>query len=147
MIRQSGSPPSALAPALIAAYRKARYLVRHRGRTIRLRVDAPAPRIIARWLGAASGAVLVTAAAPHGVPRRAMAERAAFRRLVARATRSGVRFLIGEGDDEAGAWPAEASLLVALHRRALAAGRGRGLAQNAVLWVPRRGPVSLVLLR
>jgi hypothetical protein len=93
------------------------------------------------------GAVFVTAAAPRGVPRHRAAERAAFRHLVARVTRAGAQFLAGEGGDEAGLWPAEASLLIALHRRALAAGWGRRLGQNAVLWVPRRGRVSLVLLR
>lgn len=139
--------PSLLAPGLVAAYRAARYIVRHQNGTIRLRVDAPAPRAISRWLGGAAGAVFVTAAAPRGIPRRAMAERAAFRRLAARVMRADARFLIGEGGDEAGQWPAEASLLIALKRRALAAGWGRGLGQNAVLWVPRRGVVSLVLLR
>jgi hypothetical protein len=136
-----------LAPALVAAYREARYEVRIQNRTIRLRVDVPAPRAISRWLRGTEGAVFVTAAAPRGIPRHAMAERAAFRRLAARVTRADARFLIGEGGDEAGQWLAEASLLIALKRRALASGWGRRLGQNAVLWVPRRGAVSLVLLR
>jgi hypothetical protein len=138
---------TALAPGLIEAYRGARYVVRHGNRTIRLRVDDPAPWRIRRWLGRAAGAVFVTAAAPRGIPRHAMAERAACRRLAARAVRSGTRFLAGEGGDEAGQWPAEASLLIALRRPAFAPLWGRQYAQNAVLWVPRRGPTRLVLLR
>lgn len=138
---------TALAPRLVAAYRRARYVVRIGHGTIRLLVDAPPPRPVARWLGTAAGAVFVTAAAPRGVPRHRAAERAAFRRLAARVLRAGARFLAGEGGDEAGAWPAEASLLIALARPAGAAAWGRRLDQNAVLWVPRRGAVSLVLLR
>lgn len=138
---------SALAPELIEAYRRARYAVWIGRRTIRLRVDAPPPWRIRRWLGGAEGAVFVTAAAPRGIPRHAMAEHAAFRRLAARAVRSGRRFLIGEGGDEAGRWPAEASLLIALRRPAPAALWGRQYAQNAVLWVPRRGRTRLMVLR
>ncbi len=136
-----------LAPGLVAAYRAARYEVRLSTRTIRLRVDAPSPRVLTRWFGRAEGGVFVTAAAPSGVPRHPSAECAAFRRLTARVLRSRCRFLPGEGGDDAGRWPEEASLLITLKRRALAAAWGRRLAQNAVLWVPRRGLVSLVLLR
>jgi hypothetical protein len=114
---------------------------------IRLRVDAPSPRAMSRWFGGARGGVFVTAAAPRGIPRRPAAERAAFRRLAARMLRAGQRFLPGEGGDEAGAWPAEASLLIALSCAAHAAPWGQRYGQNAVLWVPRRGAVRLVLLR
>jgi hypothetical protein len=137
---------TALAPGLIEAYRGARYLVRHGNRMIRLRVDDPAPWRIRRWLGRAAGAVFVTAAAPRGRQRHRSAERAAFRRLAARVTRSGARILAGDGGDEAGHWPAEASLLIALRRPTSSALWGRQYAQNAVLWVPRRGPTRLVLL-
>lgn len=136
-----------LAPDLIEAYRGARYVIWNENGSIRLRIEDPAPWPIRRWLGHAAGAVFVTAAAPRGIPRHALAERAAFRRLAAQVMRLGARFLVGEGSDEARTWPAEASLLIALKRRALASAWGRRLGQNAVLWVPRRGAISLVLLR
>jgi hypothetical protein len=116
-------------------------------RTIRLRVEQPAPRAVSLWLARGAGAVLVTACAPRGVPRRAAAERAAMRRLRARVLRLGLRHAAAEGGDPAGVWPAEPSLLIPVGGIARAAAWGRALAQNAVLWVPRRGAVRLLCLR
>jgi hypothetical protein len=133
---------------LVAAYRAARYEVRIGPRTIRLRVGHAVPQAVAGWLGASPGAVFITACAPLGRRHlRASQERAAMRRLVRAARRSGARHAPGEGGDDAGDWGVEPSLLLALPDPREAARWGRAWRQNAVLWVPRRGRVRLVLLR
>lgn len=138
---------SRLRPALIAAYRAARYEVCLGPTTVRLRVGERAPPVFALWLGACLGGVFLTACAPEGRPRRPGAEHRAHARLVRRLRRSGIRHLAGEGGDDRGAWRAEPSVLVPLSRPRAAAGWGRAFRQNAVLWVPRRGAVRLFLLR
>jgi hypothetical protein len=91
--------------------------------------------------------VLVTACAPAGRPRaRPAAEHEAMRRLRTRVARCRRRALAAEGSDEAGRWR-EPSLLVALRTAGEAKAWGQAVRQNAVLAVPRRGRVRLVLLR
>lgn len=138
---------SRLRHALVSAYRAARYEVRLDDRTIRLRVGARPPAALSGWLGAAAGGVFVTACAPLGRRRAAGAERRAHRRLVRLLARSRRRHLEGEGGDDIGAWPAEPSVLVPLAGPRAAVAWGRAFRQNAVLWVPRRCGVRLLLLR
>lgn len=68
-------------------------------------------------------------------------------RLKHRLRRSGVRGTPAEGGDESGLWRPEPSVLVPMADARAAAALGRALRQNAVLWVPRRGRVRLLLLR
>lgn len=68
-------------------------------------------------------------------------------RLERRLRRSGLRAAPAEGGDEGGEWQPEPSLLVPLADARAAAALGRAFRQNAVLWVPRRGRVRLLLLR
>lgn len=140
--------PSRLPPALLAAYRTARYEVTVRGIPHRLAVGAPLPPSVRSRLGHTRAAAFVTPAAPYGRPRSPDAERAVFRRFLRRLRRAGRRHLIGEGRSEtAGCWQPERSALVALPDRAAAAAMGRALRQNAVLWVLGGGPVQLLALR
>jgi len=105
------------------------------------------PVPLARWIGAGSWAVLVTACAPAGRPRaRPAAEQQAMRRLRTSVVLCRRRALAAEGSDEAGRWR-EPSLLVALRTAGEAGAWGRSSRQNAVLAVPRRGRVRLLLLR
>jgi hypothetical protein len=68
-------------------------------------------------------------------------------RLRRAARRGGLRHAEGEGGDEAGNWRPEPSLLIAMGGARDAARWGRNFRQNAVLWVPRRGRVRLLILR
>lgn len=140
--------PSRLPPTLLAAYRTARYEVTTRRTTLRLVVGERLPAPLRISLGHARGAGFVTPAAPFGRPRRPGAERAAFRRFLARLRGSGLRHLIGEGASGTDApWPAEQSALVVLTWQSDAVALGRALRQNAVLWVRCGGPVLLLPLR
>jgi hypothetical protein len=91
--------------------------------------------------------VFVTACAPLGRRRKHGAEQRAHRGLLRLLARSRRRHLEGEGGDDIGAWPAEPSVLVALADPRAAAAWGHAFRQNAVLWVPRRGSVRLLILR
>lgn len=132
---------------LVSAYRAARYEVSLYGRALRIRVAAPTPALLSAFLGASAGGVFVTACAPFGRRRAAGAERRAQRSLVRLLLRSRRRHLEGEGGDDCGVWPAEPSVLVPVANVRAAARWGQALRQNAVLWVPRRGRVRILLLR
>lgn len=138
---------SCLAPALIAAYRAAWYRVDHAAGPEVLRIGRATPPRTRAWLAArGTGGAFVTACNPRGRRLDAAANAAAMARLTARLAAEGRPFLPGAGGDDAGAWPAEPSVLVALETPAQAVALGRELAQNAVVWVPREGPVALLLL-
>lgn len=145
--RAEGGRLSRIPLRTVAAYRAARYAVRVSGETLLLSVGSAVPRRIATWLGAAMAGAFVTPCAPRGRPRRPGVERAAYRRFVSGLVAARIAHLEGEGGDHAGIWPPEPSLLVRLGHPGHAARLGRALDQNAVLLVPRRGVVRLLLLR
>lgn len=138
---------SILDPALVQAYRLARYRVRgahpltlrpgHRNATLaaahrRHRVDCSAYVTACNPLGEIAG--------PAANARR----HAALRRELARR---GLAHVEGAGEDPAGRWRPEPSYLVFGLRREDAKALGRSLAQNAIVWSGRDAVPRLVLLR
>jgi putative PIN family toxin of toxin-antitoxin system len=132
-----------LLPELITAYENAVYVV-FADPDVTLRVGAPSPALDA-LLGrhGVHTAAFVTAANPRGVQRSHAENAAAMATLEAGLAWP---FHRGEGRDPEGRWPAEASVLIAGIGRAEAEALGRRLAQNAILFAEKGGPVELVLL-
>jgi hypothetical protein len=117
---------------LEAAYRATDYIVRG-GPVIRIGERARLPR----------PAAFVTACNPFGRAISSFQNVTAIRRL--RACVGSARAAVGTGQD--GAWPPEPSLLLTGISRRVAAGLGRRLRQNAVVYIPRGRAAELLKLR
>ena len=132
----------ALTPELVEAYAAADYVVREP--RVVIHIGEPNAALDA-LIGDAGRAAFLTAANP-GSLRRSEEENG---RLVAalRETLEGAgwRCLEGEGRDRAGAWPAEASLLVPGIPRAEALELARRFGQNGFVWCERGAAPQLVL--
>lgn len=139
---------SAIIPDLVSAYEAAWYRVDLCGGTERIRVGHPVPARLADWVRAhrKPGAAFVTACNPLGRQASATENAEAMARLAALISARGWPALPGAGGDERGVWPEEPSMLVALDSQAQAERIGRAFRQNAILWLPAAGTVSLVWL-
>jgi len=119
---------------LTARYRAALYQVEWRGARFVLRVDAYSAELAA--CHAAHGvrcSVFVSAWNPRSEQQSAAANDAAHAQLLARLQHEGYRWLTASGQDPAGQWPAEQSLLVLGMPPDAAIRCGRDFNQNAIL--------------
>jgi len=132
--------------ALRSAYRDAEYVV-FGDAPLAFRVGAPS-EALDRLLDShgVDCAAFITAFNPWGRRAGEAANQAAQERLRQYLRGRQLRFLEGEGRDPAGAWPAEASALVLGMPRESAAKLGRGLAQNAIVFIARGAAPELVEL-
>lgn len=130
-----------LSPALIAAYQGADYVV-HGRFTLKVGRRSAALDALLEAEGATSAA-FVTAANPRGEKKTTDENLAALEALAASLA---YRFYAGEGQDPAGQWPAEPSLLVIGIPRAEAEALGRAHRQNALVFVEKGAAPELVML-
>jgi len=135
-----------LRPELLAAYRKARYVVFGEPELV-LRIGEPNPDLdeLLQAEGA-STAAFVTAANPRGEARGAWENEIANAALVESQTQVGFACYAGEGRDPEGKWTAERSVLVVGVSRADAEALGRVFEQNAIVFCERGRPPELVVL-
>lgn len=135
--------PADVDPGLVAAYLATDYVV-HAEPPFVLRVGQPCAALDALLAAAATDcAAYVTAWNPRSAPTGEAANRAAQARLEAELRRAGFAPVAGTGQDPAGRWPGEPSLLVPGLGRDAALALGRHYDQHAVLWMRRGGPVEL----
>ena len=139
-----------LRPDLIAAYRKAHYVifVEMRGSPeLVLKIGEPNAELDAllEAEGAAS-ASYVTASNPRGERRSETENASALDSLKSILQKKPYRCRAGEGRDPQGRWPAEPSMLVLGIARAEAEALGRRFGQNAIVFAEKGKAPELVLL-
>jgi uncharacterized protein DUF3293 len=135
-----------LDPALLEAYRQARYAV-FGERGLVLRIGEPNPDLDALLAAeGASTAAFITAANPRGEARSAIENRVASAALVESQRAAGYACYPGEGRDPGGKWTPEPSVLVVGIARENALALGRELRQNAIVFVTRGLAPELVVL-
>jgi hypothetical protein len=139
---------SRIPPALVAAYRAARYRVSAARPPFELMIDAPSAALAAchRAYGVERSAFL-TAWNPASIPASGAANSAAAARLEGRLRGCGYRLLGGQGLDPAGQWAAEDSVLVLGIGLAEASAIGREFGQAALLHAGPDAVPRLVLLQ
>jgi hypothetical protein len=134
----------AATPELIAAYKKAQYVVLGQPELV-IRIGEPNPDELLEAEGAATAAY-ITAANPRGEARTAWGNEIANAALVRSQTEAGYACFEGEGRDPEGRWTAERSALVIGISRADAEAVGRVFGQNAIVFVEKGRAPELVLL-
>ena len=136
----------ALAPELLDAYRRAQYVVFGEPPLV-LRIGEPSRRLDGMLAAAGkTSAAFLTACNPGSVRRSDRENQAALTALERRLEEGPYGCYPGEGRDEAGAWPAEPSLLVVGIARAAAESLGRDFAQGAIVFIEKGGAPELVVL-
>ncbi|MBT1539047.1 DUF3293 domain-containing protein [Ralstonia solanacearum] len=140
--------PPAPTPALIAAYRRARYRVAAPDGEVLLRIDAAAPGVAALLARAQTPwAVFVTACQPFSHPVSAEENAARQTELLAWAIARGLSWLEGEGGqpdaDADTTWPPEPSLLLFIDDPAIADTLMLNFEQNAVVMCDAHGFCTL----
>lgn len=142
-----GPPDGPIAPAVIAAYRAARYRVLAPHPFI-LVIDHASPELaVAQARHGVRCSAFVTACNPYGQLLGAAENQARMRGLEQELAASGLRFVAGVGEDPEGHWPGEDSVLVLGLERAEAIALGRRHGQNTIVWSGVDGMPELVLLR
>ena len=133
--------------ALIALYRESHYDVEMpRGGTVTLRIGAPAPAAVTRWIGADGVAFYMTACNPRStsLPKEENDQRLETLRAELRAR--GCRWLEGAGHIPGEAWREECLLIAGIDT-----GEADRLArrhdQNSILVVPAKAAVTLRIYR
>jgi hypothetical protein len=136
-----------LAPALLDAYRAARYRVGDGRQSFELRIDAPSDALAAchRAHGVDRSAFL-TAWNPGSRPAAAPVNAAAQSRLEDRLRALGFALLPGQGIDPTGAWPAEDSVLALGIGREEASAIARAFGQAALVHAAHDAVPRLVLV-
>jgi len=134
-------------PALVAAYRAARYHVSGAAEPFDLTLDTPSRALDAchRAHGVECSAFL-TAFNPGSRPTTSAANAAAAARLTQRLQDLGYSLLAGFGADPGGTWPAEESVLALGLEREAAARIAREFGQAAMLHAGQDAIPRLVLL-
>jgi hypothetical protein len=142
-----GSRASKLPPALVAAYRAARYEITGAQPSFVLAIDVPSTELAAchRAYGV-RGSALLTACNPHSRQRTAAANAAAMARLGTQLATRGLPLLAARGVDPAGEWPPEESLLVLGLGTAEAAATARAFGQAAFVLAGDDAVPRLVLV-
>ena len=135
-----------VAPELIAAYKKALYVVFGEPELV-LRIGEPNPDLdeLLEAEGAATAAY-ITAANPRGEVTTPWKNEIANAALVETQTKAGYRCFEGEGRDPKGLRAPERSALVVGIPRADAEGVGRAFGQNAIVFVEKGRAPELVVL-
>ena len=135
-----------LRPDLIAAYRKAHYVVHGRPEIV-LRIGEPNLDLDALLeADGAATAAYVTASNQRGEQRSEAENALAFNALKSFLQKKPYRCRPGEGRDPKGRWPAEPSMLVIGIARAQAEALGRRFGQNAIVFAEKGRAPELVLL-
>ena len=136
-----------LAPALVRAYREARYEV-DGDLPLTLQVDAYSEALAALMtFNGVDSAAYVTAFNPGGARTEAALNTAADARLHAQLQAAGWRAVRASGHDPRGEWPDEPGWLVLGVTAAQADALGQAFGQNAVLHAGEDAIVHLRLLR
>jgi hypothetical protein len=136
----------ALAADVLDAYRNAEYVVFGEPPLV-LRIGEPNRRLDAMLAAAHKAtAAFLTACNAHGERRSETDNQAAQVRLERTLEDKPYGCYPGEGRDPAGAWPAEASLLVVGIPRTEAEALGRAFGQNAIVFAERGRAPQLVVL-
>ena len=137
----------AATPELIAAYKKAQYVVLGDPELV-IRVGEPNPDLdeLLEAEGAATAAY-ITAANPRGEARDAWENEIANAALVRSQTEAGYSCYEGEGRDPQGRWTPERSALVVGISRPDAEALGRVFEQNAIVFVEKGRSPELVVLK
>jgi uncharacterized protein DUF3293 len=129
--------------ALLALYRESHYDVAlPDGGTATIRVSAPLPEPVLRWIGRDCVAVYMTACNPHSQSLPAAENEQRLERLRARLRERGCAFLEGAGHVPGESWR-EPSLLIRGIDDAVIDGLVREYEQNAVLVM--RPPAAAVM--
>ena len=132
---------------LLAAYRAAHYKVTGTATPFGLRVGQPSAELAA--LHRANGvncSAFITAWNPRSVATSGNLNRASPQRLESQLTAMGLAFLAGIGEDPAGVWPGEPSVLVLGIPRSEAERIGRTFGQLAIVWSGEPAIPELVVL-
>ena len=134
-------------PELIAAYKKAQYVVLGDPELV-IRIGEPNPDLdeLLEAEGAATAAY-ITAANPRGEARDAWENEIANAALVESQTEAGYSCYEGEGRDPQGRWTPERSALVVGISRSDAEALGRVFEQNAIVFVEKGRSPELVVLK
>ncbi len=137
----------AATPELVAAYKKAQYVVLGDPELV-IRIGEPNPDLdeLLEAEGAATAAY-ITAANPRGEARSAWENEIANAALVESQTEAGYSCYEGEGRDPQGRWTPERSVLVVGIPRADAETLGRVFEQNAIVFVEKGRAPELVVLK
>jgi len=137
-----------LEPALVAAYLAANYRVLGAEAPFVLHVDVPsAPLAAFHAAHRVTCSALLTACNPASIPRSADVNAAAHRRLEAWLSGTGLQWVDAIGEDPAGTWAAEASVLVPGLEREAGERLARDFGQNAFVWAGADALPRLLLLR
>jgi len=133
--------------ALLALYRNSHYDVElPDGTTATIRVGAPVPEPILRWIGSHEVAVYMTACNPHSRSLSVAENEQRLERLRARLRKRGCSYLEGAGHVPGDSWR-EPSLLVRGIDETSIDEFAREHEQNAVLMLRSRAPVVMRIYR
>jgi len=120
---------------LLTTYRAAHYRVTGTAKPFVLRVAHRSAELASVHLAnGANGSAFITAWNPQSVVRSEAENRASQKRLESELTAIGVRLVAGIGEDPAGVWPAEPSVLAVGISRSEAERVGRKFGQRAIVW-------------
>jgi hypothetical protein len=133
---------------LLAAYRAAHYQVTGAPTPFVMRVGERSAQLASvHRVHAVNCSAFITAWNPGSVSRPEDVNRASQVRLETELTRLGVTFLAGIGQDPAGVWPGEPSVLALGVSRSEAVRLGRAFDQRAIVWSGETAIPELVILR
>ncbi len=136
-----------LPQSLVSAYRATRYRV-FTSPDFELAVGQPSSALADLYrTHAANSAAFLTAWNPEGNLQNEAANREAFKQLQERVAPHAVRVIAGFGEDPAGAWAGEESLLALGLSREAACDIGAEFRQNAIVWAGADAVPELILLR
>ena len=120
---------------LLAAFLAAHYKVSGTARPFVLRVGHPSAELAAVHLAhGVNCSAFITAWNPGSVSRPEAINRASQARLESELAASGATLLAGIGEDPAGVWPGERSVLAVGISRSDAERVGREFGERAILW-------------
>jgi hypothetical protein len=133
--------------ALLALYRESHYEVEMpRGGAATLRIGAPVPAAVKRWIGNGGIAFYVTACNPHSTSLTHEENEVRLETLRAEMRRRGCRWLEGAGHIPGEAWREQCLLVVGIDD-AEAADLARRHDQNSIVVVPAKAAVTLRIYR
>jgi hypothetical protein len=120
---------------LLAAYLAAHYKVTGTAKPFVLRVGHRSAELAAMHLAnGANCSAFITAWNPGSVARSEVTNRASQKRLESEVSGIGATLVAGIGEDPAGRWPGEPSVLVVGISRSEAERVGRKFGQRAIVW-------------
>lgn len=132
---------------LLAAYAATHFKVTGSPAPFILRIGQRSSELAAlQFAKRVRSSAFLTAFNPNSVPHPVAVNRASQERLERELTAMGLTFLAGFGEDPAGVWPGEPSVLVLGVSRSDAERIGGQFGQRAIVWIGATAVPELVLL-